>query len=176
MSIAKRVLDLLDGTPLSFPSSRIAAFCGSEISCALACLKRLRRWGRVVCVSSLPGEGTRWQSSKWPYSPSEDNTVPKSNLPTALSRVPLPPVKLYTIGQVAKVCGCSAKTAQKWFDGGKLKGFLLPLSKDRRVYEDVLVAFMLESGLRVPAELLERNPQTATAIVLQVAYPTIAEQ
>jgi excisionase family DNA binding protein len=51
-----------------------------------------------------------------------------------------------TSGQVATICGVAARTAGKWIDSGKLKGYRIPGSQDRRVHLDDLKAFMAAQG------------------------------
>lgn len=60
--------------------------------------------------------------------------------------------KVFTTGQVAWICRVSPRTASKWFDGGVLHGFRVPMSKDRRVIRADLAAFMREYG--IPADRL----------------------
>ncbi len=61
-----------------------------------------------------------------------------------------------TTGEVAKICSVAPRTVSKWFDSGKLKGYRIPGSKDRRIPVQQLVRFMrahdipldgLESGI-----------------------------
>ena len=47
-----------------------------------------------------------------------------------------------TTGDVAKICNVAPRTVSKWFDTGKLKGYRIPGSKDRRIPMDELVRFM----------------------------------
>lgn len=49
---------------------------------------------------------------------------------------------VFTTGQVARLCHVGARTAAKWIDSGRLKGYRLPLSRDRRVLRAELIAFM----------------------------------
>lgn len=56
--------------------------------------------------------------------------------------------EVYTTGQVAKICNVAPRTVSKWFDVGKLKGYRLPGSRDRRIYQDDLLAFLRENGMR----------------------------
>jgi excisionase family DNA binding protein len=46
-----------------------------------------------------------------------------------------------TTGQIATRLGVSSRLVAKWIDTGKLIGFRLPYSKDRRVHADVLAEF-----------------------------------
>ena len=54
----------------------------------------------------------------------------------------------YTMGDVARICRVSARTAMKWFDEGILVGFRIPLgSRDRRVPKENLAEFMAANGM-----------------------------
>lgn len=54
---------------------------------------------------------------------------------------------VYTMGDVSRACNVSARTASKWFDQGKLKGYRIPGSLDRRVPHADLVRFMKANKL-----------------------------
>lgn len=56
-------------------------------------------------------------------------------------------IKVFTIGQVAKICKVAPRTVNKWFDSGRLKGFRVPGSLDRRVPRGALLYFMREHGM-----------------------------
>lgn len=47
-----------------------------------------------------------------------------------------------TTGEVAKICNVAPRTVSKWFDGGQLKGYRIPGSKDRRIPLGNLLQFM----------------------------------
>ena len=47
-----------------------------------------------------------------------------------------------TTGEVARICHVAPRTVSKWFDSGKLRGYRIPGSRDRRIPVDQLVAFM----------------------------------
>lgn len=47
-----------------------------------------------------------------------------------------------TTGDVAKICNVAPRTVSKWFDSGRLKGYRIPGSKDRRIPMNELVRFM----------------------------------
>lgn len=49
---------------------------------------------------------------------------------------------VYTTGQIARICKVSPRTVKNWIDSGKLKGYKLPSSGDRRVTRESLVHFM----------------------------------
>lgn len=56
-------------------------------------------------------------------------------------------MKVYTTGQVAKICGVVPRTVTGWFDSGKLKGYKIPGSQDRRIPERRLTEFLKENGM-----------------------------
>ncbi len=80
-----------------------------------------------------------------------------------------------TTGEVAKVCNVAPRTVSKWFDSGKLRGYRIPGSKDRRIPLQELVRFMrahnmplagLESGL---TRILIAETDTDLALLLEKA-------
>lgn len=52
-----------------------------------------------------------------------------------------------TTGEVARLCGVAPRTVSKWFDSGRLRGFKIPGSRDRRIPKDSLVRFMRAHGI-----------------------------
>lgn len=50
--------------------------------------------------------------------------------------------RVYTTGQVAKICKVAPRTVSKWFDSGRLKGYRIPGSQDRRVPHERLLEFL----------------------------------
>lgn len=66
--------------------------------------------------------------------------------------------KVFTIGQVAKLCHVAPRTATKWFDSGRLKGYRIPGSQDRRVPREYLIRFLKEHGMNHAVEQLEEQP------------------
>lgn len=64
--------------------------------------------------------------------------------------------RIYTTGAVAKIAGVSERMVREWMSRGHLASYCVPTSKHRRVYEDVLVKFLLEYEMRVPAEMMAR--------------------
>jgi len=50
--------------------------------------------------------------------------------------------EIFTTGEVARICHVAPRTVSKWFDTGKLRGYRIPGSRDRRIPRDQLVAFM----------------------------------
>lgn len=59
-----------------------------------------------------------------------------------------------TTGQVAKICNVAPKTVTKWFDEGRLKGYRIPGSKDRRIPVPELINFMERYELPMNSPLL----------------------
>ena len=62
-------------------------------------------------------------------------------------------MKVYTTGQVAKICQVNSRTVAKWFDAGHLKGYRLLGSQDRRFPREHLIEFMKRHGMPLPDEL-----------------------
>jgi excisionase family DNA binding protein len=56
-------------------------------------------------------------------------------------------MKVLTTGQVAKICQVAPRTVSKWFDSGKLKGYRIPGSQDRRIPREYLIKFLKENGM-----------------------------
>ena len=52
------------------------------------------------------------------------------------------PKDILTTGEVAAICKVAPRTVSKWFDSGRLKGYRIPGSKDRRIPLDQLIRFM----------------------------------
>lgn len=71
-------------------------------------------------------------------------------------------LKVYSTGQVAKICGVSPRTVGKWFDSGRLKGYRIPGSQIRRIPREHLIKFLKEHGM--PLGDLEEKPPEATPI------------
>jgi excisionase family DNA binding protein len=46
--------------------------------------------------------------------------------------------KVFTTGQVAKICKVAPRTVSKWFDSGRLRGYRIPGSQDRRIPREQL--------------------------------------
>jgi excisionase family DNA binding protein len=52
--------------------------------------------------------------------------------------------RVFTTGQVARICHVSPATVQKWFDSGQLTGYRIPGSQDRRIPRERLIQFLRE--------------------------------
>ena len=57
-----------------------------------------------------------------------------------------------TTGDVSRICNVAPRTVQKWFDAGVLGGYLIPLSKDRRIALKELRRFMKAHNIPLPDE------------------------
>jgi len=77
-------------------------------------------------------------------------------------------MKVFTTGQVAKICKVAPRTVSKWFDSGRLKGYRIPGSQDRRIPREYLIKFLKEHGM--PLGELEDE---MTAKVLLVAQDQV---
>lgn len=64
--------------------------------------------------------------------------------------------KVFTTGQVAKICKVAPRTVSKWFDSGRLKGYRIPGSQDRRIPRDHLIRFLKEHHMPL-GDLEEEN-------------------
>ena len=63
--------------------------------------------------------------------------------------------EVLTTGEVARICHVAPRTVSKWFDTGKLRGYRIPGSRDRRIPISQLLQFMRIHG--IPLEGLEGN-------------------
>jgi len=74
-------------------------------------------------------------------------------------------MKVFTTGQVAKICKVAPRTVSKWFDSGRLKGYRIPGSQDRRIPREYLIKFLKEHGM--PLGDLEDEAMGKVLIVTQ---------
>jgi len=74
-------------------------------------------------------------------------------------------MKVFTTGQVAKICKVVPSTVSKWFDSGRLKGYRIPGSQDRRIPREYLIKFLKEHG--IPLGDLEDEAMAKVLIVAQ---------
>jgi excisionase family DNA binding protein len=74
-------------------------------------------------------------------------------------------MKVFTTGQVAKICKVAPRTVSKWFDSGRLKGYRIPGSQDRRIPREYLIKFFKEHGM--PLGDLEDEAMAKVLIVAQ---------
>lgn len=71
--------------------------------------------------------------------------------------------KVLTTGQIAKICKVAPRTVSKWFDSGRLRGYRIPGSQDRRVPRENVVKFLKENGM--PLGELEEEGQLKVLLV-----------
>ena len=74
-------------------------------------------------------------------------------------------MKVYTTGQVSRICQVATSTVNKWFDSGQLKGFRVPGSRHRRIPRENLASFLQENGIS-----LEKLDTATTSTVLLVTH------
>ena len=74
-------------------------------------------------------------------------------------------MKVLTTGQVAKICKVAPRTVSKWFDSGRLKGYRIPGSQDRRIPREYLIKFLKEHGM--PLGELENEAMAKVLVVGQ---------
>jgi len=74
-------------------------------------------------------------------------------------------MKVFTTGQVAKICKVAPRTVGKWFDSGRLRGYRIPGSQDRRIPREYLIRFLKEHGM--PLGNLEDEAMAKVLIVAQ---------
>ncbi len=55
--------------------------------------------------------------------------------------------KVFSTGQIARLCKCAPRTVSKWIDAGRLPGYRIPGSPDRRVTRDDLLKFLQDQGM-----------------------------
>jgi excisionase family DNA binding protein len=96
-------------------------------------------------------------------------TPPRTPFATAnnepMSVMEKPAMKVFTTGQVAKICKVAPRTVSKWFDSGRLKGYRIPGSQDRRIPREYLIKFLKEHGM--PLGDLEDEAMAKVLVVAQ---------
>ena len=76
-----------------------------------------------------------------------------------------------TSGQIASICNVSTRTVTKWIDSGILKGYRIPLSKDRRVNVLDLREFVSKNAMpvEIPDEFDDSKDFDSTIVRLKAA-------
>lgn len=74
-------------------------------------------------------------------------------------------MKVFTTGQVAKICKVAPRTVSKWFDSGRLKGYRIPGTDTRRIPREYLIKFLKEHGM--PLGGLENDALAKVLILSQ---------
>ena len=70
-----------------------------------------------------------------------------------------------TTGEVARICNVAARTVSKWIDGGRLEGYRIPGSRDRRVHVSALENFVTTHGIPFTAEAPQTTISTRVLLV-----------
>lgn len=86
-------------------------------------------------------------------------------------------LEVFTPGQVAQLCSCAPRTVHDWVDSGRLEGYRLPLSRDRRIQRKDLLRFLYRHRLVHALEQLLGAEDYARAIAaLEAAAPPLAPE
>ena len=96
--------------------------------------------------AAVPGSLGLYVASKWVDTEGDRRNLRGLALPFCESGV-LDMKKVFTTGQVAKICKVAPRTVSKWFDSGRLRGYRIPGSQDRRIPREHLVRFLKEHGM-----------------------------
>ncbi len=70
--------------------------------------------------------------------------------------------KVFTTGQVARICNVTTQTVTKWIDLGRLKGYRIPGSRARRVTRGDLKKFIEDH--KIPTDYFVSNKYTVLAV------------
>jgi excisionase family DNA binding protein len=70
---------------------------------------------------------------------------------------------ILTTGDVAVYCAVSPRTVTKWFDSGRLRGYRIPGSQDRRIPRGNLLEFCRKHG--IPTDRIEADGQYRILVV-----------
>ena len=76
--------------------------------------------------------------------------------------------KVYTSGDVAKICGVSPDTVSRWFDMGHIEGYRLGPGGDRRIPHQGLRDFMIKHG--IPLDRLDSERQCILVVDDEAQY------
>lgn len=80
----------------------------------------------------------------------------------------IPKKDVLTTGQVAQICNVAPRTVTKWFDSGRLRGYRIPGSRDRRIPLNELIRFMKDNEM--PTDALEKGKVRILVIDSRVDY------
>lgn len=71
--------------------------------------------------------------------------------------------RVFTTGEVAKICDVTVVTVNKWFDSGRLEGYRMPGSNRRRIPYDSLIKFLKDNNM--PLDRLEEFRRRTVLVV-----------
>lgn len=83
--------------------------------------------------------------------------------------------KVFTTGQVAKLCDVAPRTVSKWFDSGRLKGYRIPLSQDRRIPRENLIQFLKDNHMPLGELETEATPRVLLVAVGERIYDALTQ-
>jgi hypothetical protein len=66
--------------------------------------------------------------------------------------------EVYTMREVAAICKVAEHTVRRWFDSGRLGGFVTLKGHRRSVPREVLIRFLQEHGMPLPGQLVSPSP------------------
>lgn len=95
---------------------------------------------RLTAATAEAGGGTRARANRASRRPSMAR--PGLGLRVQIGEPAMK--KVFTTGQVAKICKVAPRTVSKWFDSGRLRGYRIPGSQDRRIPREQLIRFLKE--------------------------------
>lgn len=67
-------------------------------------------------------------------------------------------MNVYTTTEVARLCKVAPRMVTRWYDSGRLKGYRIPGSQEKRFPREYLLKFLREHGL--PTEDVEADPDS----------------
>src|SRR5216117_3594650 len=117
------------------------------------------------CPTAGPKDRRERHSQTTGHEPPGGLRRPGPSSQTSEESIGEPAMKVFTTGQVAKICKVAPRTVSKWFDSGRLKGYRIPGSQDRRIPRDYLIKFLKEHGM--PLGDLEDEAMAKVLIVAQ---------
>jgi excisionase family DNA binding protein len=82
--------------------------------------------------------------------------------------------KVFTTGQAARIVKVAPRTICHWFDSGRLEGYRIPGSQDRRIPRDALIRFLKEHNMPL-GELAEQPRELAEDYRNEPAPPAPAD-
>ena len=82
-------------------------------------------------------------------------------------------LQIFTTGQVARLCRVAPRTVGKWVDSGRLKGYRIPGSKDRRIRRQELVRFLLEYDFPEASQFDDIPPAVACGLLAHELLPDV---
>ena len=66
--------------------------------------------------------------------------------------------RIFTTGMVSRLVGVSPRTVSLWFDAGRIRGYRIPGSQDRRIPRDALIKFLADNGMPTIEDYAANQP------------------